>query len=323
MQSIIKIVMLVFLAQTIISADQKNIVLSGPIATASHPFFKIIEDNSLSDVASNVEFKVWNNPDELRAMLLNRQVDFVAIPTNVAANLYNKKIPLELMNVSVWGILDIVSRDFTIKSIEDLKGKEVVIPFRGDMPDIIFQALLKKAGINSKKDVTLKFVPTPPDAVTSLMLRQSDTVLLAEPATSMVMRKTGSFPLKLVAPEIKRVLNIEDEWGRVTGTTNKLPIAGIATFADMDEHTKKRVDEEYKKALEWYKQNPKEAAELTAKYLKMFDKEVIEDSIGFVKLEYKNAQDSKEECERFFSEILEIEPKLIGKKLPESEFYSK
>ncbi|MDD3603309.1 MAG: PhnD/SsuA/transferrin family substrate-binding protein [Sulfurovum sp.] len=323
MQSIIKIVMMVFLAQTIIFADQKNIVLSGPIATASHPFFKIIEDNSLNDVASKVEFKVWNNPDELRAMLLNKQVDFVAIPTNVAANLYNKKIPLELMNISVWGILDIVSRDFDIKSIEDLKGKEIVIPFRGDMPDIIFQALLKKAGMDAKKDVTLKFVPTPPDAVTSLMLRQSDTVLLAEPATSMVMRKTDSFPLKLVAPELKRVLNIEDEWGRVTNTENKLPIAGIATFADMDEHTKKRVDEEYKKALEWYKQNPKEAAALTAKYLKMFDKEVIEDSIGFVKLEYKSAQDAKEKCEHFFGEILEIEPKLIGGKLPESGFYSK
>lgn len=64
------------------------------------------------------------------------------------------------------------------------------MPFRADMPDIMLQAIMKKEGLDPKKDFKLIYAPTPPDAMQMLILRRADNVLLAEPATSMAMRKT-------------------------------------------------------------------------------------------------------------------------------------
>lgn len=298
-----------------------KLVIAGPFSSISHPMLRLVETGALSDVAHKVEFKLWQNPDELRALLLKKEVQFVALPTNVAANLYNKKEPIRLLNVPVWGILEILSRDANLKYIEDFKGKEIIVPFRADMPDIVLQALIKQAGLDAKKDFSLKYVPNPPDAMQMLLLRRADHVLLAEPATSMAMRKTGSFPVSLIAPELHRSLNLQSEWGRLFTTEPKVPQAGLSVVGEVDKEVVKRFSEEYEKALLWYQSHPKEAGEMVEKALKTFKAEAISDSIAHTQFELKNAQQSKVALERFFEILMQIEPKLIGSKMPDEGFY--
>ncbi|DAB32584.1 MAG TPA: ABC transporter substrate-binding protein [Sulfurospirillum sp. UBA11407] len=318
-----KFFLIIAVVANLFAAPLEKLVIAGPVATISHPLFHLIENNSLSDVTKKVEFRLWQNPDELRAILLKKEAHIVAIPTNVAANLYNKGEDIRLLSVPVWGILEVISRDKTIKNIEDLKGKEIVVPFRADMPDIMLQAIMKKAGLDPKKDFKLSYAPTPPDAMQMLILRRADNVLLAEPATSMAMRKTGSFPLKLIAPEIYRSINLQSEWGRVYNTQPKVPQAGFGVVGSLEQHIVQRFEEEYEKSLAWYKFHPKEAGELTAKHIDFFKAEAISDSIVHVQLEAINVSKVQKELEEFFSVLLEIEPKLIGGKLPESGFYYK
>ncbi len=305
------------------AAQLDKLVIAGPVATVSHPFFKMIESGALSDVAKKVEFRLWQNPDELRAILLKNEAHIVAVPTNVAANLYNRGVDIKLLNIPVWGILEIVTRDKNIKTINDLKGQEIVVPFRADMPDIVLQAIIKKAGFDPKKDFKLVYAPTPPDAMQMLILRRADNVLLAEPATSMAMRKTGSFPLNLIAPDIYRSINLQKEWGRVYGVEGKVPQAAVAVVGKLDANIAKRVEEEYKKALAWYKSNPMEAGVMIEKNIDFFKADAISDSIANVQLVAKNALEVKGDLEEFFKVLLEIEPKLIGGKIPNEGFYFK
>ncbi|MBP6497365.1 MAG: ABC transporter substrate-binding protein [Sulfurospirillum sp.] len=298
-----------------------KLVIAGPFSGISHPMFRLIETGALSDIANKVEFKLWQNPDELRALLLKKEVHFVALPTNVAANLYNKKEPIRLLNVPIWGILEIVSRDASLKHIEDFKGKEIIVPFRADMPDIVLQALIKQAGLDAKKDFKLKYVPNPPDAMQMLILRRADHVLLAEPATSMAMRKTGSFPVSLIAPELYRSLNLQSEWGRLFHVEPKVPQAGIGVIGKVDDKVIARFNEEYEKALVWYQAHPKEAGLMVEKELKAFKAEAISDSIAHTTLEVQSAQKSKVALEQFFEILMQIEPKLIGSKIPDEGFY--
>jgi len=298
-----------------------KLVIAGPFSSISHPMFRLIETGALSDVAYKVEFKLWQNPDELRALLLKKEVQFVALPTNVAANLYNKKEPIRLLNVPVWGILEIVSRDASLKQIEDLKGKEIIVPFRADMPDIVLKALIKQAGLDAKKDFSLKYVPNPPDAMQMLIFRRADHVLLAEPATSMAMRKTGSFPVSLVAPELHRSVNLQSEWGRLFKAEPKIPQAGLSVVGEVDAYVVKRFNEEYKKALLWYQSHPQEAGVMVEKALKTFKAEAISDSIAHTQFELKSAQQSKVALEQFFEILMQIEPKIIGSKIPDEGFY--
>ena len=137
---------------SLFAKDENKIVVAGPFATVSHPIMHMIETDALKDLGKRIEFRLWKNPDELRALILKGDVDFMALPTNVAANLYNKDVDLKLLNVSVWGILGMISRDPNLKTLKDFKDKEIAVPFRADMPDIVFQELAKKSGLDPKKD---------------------------------------------------------------------------------------------------------------------------------------------------------------------------
>lgn len=319
-----QILLLLALLATFSIAGEKleKITIAGPPANVSHPVFKMIEDGVLKEYADKVEFKIWNNPDQLRAMIINKEVDFVAVPTNVASILYNKKQPVKMLNVSVWGILKILVRDGKIKHLEDLKGSELVIPWRGDMPDIVLRAVMKKKGL-TKEDIKLIYVSNPMDAAQQLIMRRADNILLPEPATSMVLRKTKSFPVSVIAPSVFRGIDLQEEWGEVYDRETKIPQAGMAVVGAMLERKEliEKFEAEYAKAMEWYKANPKEAGELVVKYVEMFDADAIADSVGYVQLDVKKAIDSKEELDFFFKILEEDNPKIIGGTLPDDGFY--
>ena len=319
-----QILLLLTLLLTLSVATEKldKIIIAGPPANVSHPVFNMIEDGVLKEYADKVEFKIWNNPDQLRAMIINKEVDFVAVPTNVASILYNKKQPVKMLNVSVWGILKILVRDGKIKHLEDLKGSELVIPWRGDMPDIVLRAVMKKKGL-TKEDIKLIYVSNPMDAAQQLIMRRADNILLPEPATSMVLRKTKSFPVSVIAPSVFRGIDLQEEWGEVYDRETKIPQAGMAVVGAMLERKEliEKFEAEYAKAMEWYKANPKEAGELVVKYVEMFDADAIADSVGYVQLDVKKAIDSKEELDFFFKILEEDNPKIIGGTLPDDGFY--
>ena len=64
-----------------------------------------------------------------------------------------------------------------------------------------------------------------------LILRRVDHALLAEPAISIALRKTDSFPIKLVAPDLYRSVDLQKS-GRAISNKAKIPQAGIAFLGD-------------------------------------------------------------------------------------------
>jgi len=318
-----KIVMaLLISASWLLGAKLDKIVIAGPSATVSHPVFRMIENGVLNHYAKKVEFRLWNNPDQLRAMIINKKVDFVAVPTNVGAILYNKKQPIRLLNVSIWGILHILVRDPKIKTLHDLKGKTLVVPWRGDMPDIVLQTVMEKENL-SQKDIRLIYVSNPMDAAQQLIMRRQDNALLPEPAVSMVLRKTKSFPVSVIAPDLYRGIDLQKEWGRAFGIEPKIAQAGMAVVGKMRQNDEviEAFMKAYDEAAKWYKAHPKEAAKLVVKYTKMFNEEAIADSIAHVQLDVIPAKKAKEDTEFFFKQLQKRDPKMIGGKLPDEGFY--
>lgn len=322
--------MLALLAVVTVSSAQASeaggkldkLVLSGPFAAVSNPLIRMVDSGALNDIAKEVEFVTWSNPDQMRALTLNGSVDFMATPTNVAANLYNKGADIRLLNVSVWGVLWMVSRDPELKTIADFKGKEVVVPFRGDMPDIVFQQLVKAANLDVKQDFQVQYVASPLDAMQMLILRRADHVLLAEPAVSMALRKTQSFPISLVAPELHRSVDLQQEWGALMATDSRIPQAGMALVnSDLDAKVVARFMEEYAKASQWCLDNPEAAGQIVAERIDMLTPEAVADSIANTQLGVVSAPAARAELEAFFTSMHAHSPKLIGGKLPDQGFY--
>lgn len=306
-------------------AKLPKLVLAGPYAAVSNPLIHMVESGALKEVAEVVEFRPWKDPDQLRALALDSksEADFVAMPTNVAANLYNRGVKLQLINVSTWGVLWMVSREKGLKTLADFQGKEIVMPFRADMPDIVFAALAEKQGLDVKRDFKLRYVGSPLDAMQLMITRRADHALLAEPAVSVALRKTKSFPVSVIAPELHRSANLQEEWGRVFQREARIPQAGIVVLGRAlgDPVLIDKFQRAYAASLAWCEKNPDDCGQLVAKRVAMLTPEGVADSVRVDNAVFVTAKDARPELEFFFGLLHAREPNLVGGKLPDAGFY--
>jgi len=300
-----------------------RLTLSGPPAAVTFPLLHMIESGALADVAREVRFIAWTNPDQLRALALDGKADFMAMPTNVAANLYNRGVPLQLVNVSVWGILWMVSRNPELKTLADFKGEDIAAPFRADMPDIVFSHLIERAGLDVRRDFNVRYTATPMDAMQLLITRRVDHALLAEPAVSMALRRTQSFPLSIVAPDLYRSVNLQEEWGRLLKTDARIPQAGMAVVGDVrrDAALVARLEAAYADSSRWCLEHAQECGEIAAKYIPMLNPEAVADSVAFLPRHYARAVQARPELEAFYTLLLTRQPASVGGRLPDDAFY--
>ncbi|MDO5055967.1 MAG: ABC transporter substrate-binding protein [Lautropia sp.] len=305
------------------TARLRQLVLAGPFATVSNPLIRIVDSGALADLAEQVEFSSWKNPDQLRAMALQGKADFLAVPSNVAANLYNRGVRLQLMNIGIWGILWVVSRDPARKTMADLKGQEVVMPFRGDMPDFVFRLVARQQGIDPDRDIRLRYVASPLDAMQLLITRRADNALLAEPAVSVGLRKTQSFPVSAVAPTLHRGVNLQEEWGRVFKRPARIPQAGIVMMGPQlgNARLAERFQSACTEALQWCENNAEACGQAVARRIDLLTPEGVADAIRVDHAEIVPAAQARAELDFFYQQLLEFQPGLIGGKLPGKDFY--
>lgn len=300
-----------------------RLVLAGPFSAVANPLVHMVESGALDDLADKVEFISWRDPDHLRMLALNSETDVLAMPVNVAANLYNRGAPVRLLNVSTWGLLWMVSREKDLTSIDDFRGKEIAMPFRGDMPDIIFGVLAERVGINVKKDLKLRYVASPLDAMQLLLMRRVDHALLAEPAVSMALRKSNSFPIGIIAPDLYRSLDLQKAWGVSFNREGRIAQAGITLVGKQRNNPQlaERIAEEYKKSLAWCIEKPIECGEMIAKHVPMLNAEAVADAMAVSQMNAVPAMEAREEVEFLLQELFDKNPSMIGGKLPDDDFY--
>ncbi len=300
------------------------LTLAGPPAAVSFPLVRMAESGELADIAKKVEFVIWRDPDRLRVLALEGKPRIMAMPSNVAANLHNRGAKLKLINISTWGILWLVSRSPDLQILADLKGEEIAMPFRADMPDIIFHTVAENQGLDPRKDFKLRYVGTPMDAMQLLITRRVNHALLAEPAVSMALRRNQSFPVNVISPDLHRSIDLQQEWGRVFERESRIPQAGIVAvgeFADQPE-LMARIHRAYDEALRWCQQNTAECGAAVARHIDLLSAEAVADAITASPLEAVTAAQAREALEFFYGVLAERNPALIGGKLPDNTFYA-
>lgn len=300
-----------------------RLVLAGPPAAVSFPLLHMMESGALAEVADEVRFRLWSNPDQLRALALDGGADFMAMPTNVAANLYNRGVDLQLANVSVWGVLWIVSRNPDLNTLADFRGEEIAVPFRADMPDILFGYLAEQSGLDPRRDFRVRYAVTPMDAMQLLISRRVKHALLAEPAVSMALHKVHEPPLSIVAPELYRSVDLQAEWGRLLNTEARVPQAGMVAVgaAQQDAALLAQLEAAYAASWQWCLDHAQDCGELVARHIEMLLPEAVADSIRTLPRHYATAAEAQNELQRFFELLLERQPATVGNKLPDQDFY--
>ena len=87
---------------------------------------KLMAANEEGTAANHYEFELVGAPDEIVALLTSKSVDVAAVPTNLAAVLYNKtQGDIQLMAINTLGVLYIVEKGDSVHSLADLAGRTI------------------------------------------------------------------------------------------------------------------------------------------------------------------------------------------------------
>lgn len=216
-----------------------------------------------------------------------------------------------------------VTRDGQRQTLLDFKGEEIAVPFRGDMPDIMLQLLCAKQGINAQRDLQLRYVPSPMEAMQLLITRRVRHALLVEPGVSMALRKTQSFPVNVVAPELHRGVDLQQEWGRLFKRPPRIPQAGIAAVGAVREHPEvlAAVQKAYAASVAWCRANPLECGQLVAQYVDLLTPEAVADALPHSQLEAVPVAAARSEIDFFYQQLFAQNPSLLGGKLPDAGLF--
>ena len=88
--------------------------------------------------------------------LATGEIDIAAVPSNLAANIYNKtEGKVQVVAVNTLGVLNLVERGNTVNSISDLKGKTIYATGMGAVPEYTIRYILSGNGLDADKDVDI------------------------------------------------------------------------------------------------------------------------------------------------------------------------
>ncbi|MDO5787982.1 MAG: ABC transporter substrate-binding protein [Fusobacterium sp.] len=262
-----------------------------------------------------LNYKVEKMSDALIVDMLKREGDIAIVPSNFSAQLYNKKLGYKILGTIGWGSFYVVSRD-NINSLEELKGKEVYTFGKGLTPDLIFQSLLEKKGIN-KNSIKINYLSSGNEVASLYLGKKVDTIVIPEPMLSKVLSKS---------PTSTIVANLNDEWKNITNSDLGYPQSTLVIKEEIYETNPKFVKEFINKLTEsiskLYK-NSGETVENVKRNSLSIDTSVLDKVLTRANIFYTPIIDCKEEYNNYFK-ILELtNKKVIGGKLPDEEIFAK
>lgn len=300
-------------------AQLNSLGLGGSLTMMMLPLAYLIEKSQLPEAVTEIKFSTFKNHDRLKGLLTSRQVQISGTPTELAASLYQRDIPVQLLNVMLWGSLYVLSPQQNIRTWQDLRGKTVLIPFKNSMLENVFRYLSVKAGLSPDRDVVIQSTQDFPQTVQLLLVKRGDAALFSEPIATSAQLKGEQQGTPLY-----RVLNLQEEWASVTGKTLKIPQGGTTALQSLVNDSPQviqLVQTELRKSVDWISQNLDAASELGAKYLEL-QPNVVRQALKFTPFEFKTAAEAKVELEFWYQCLAEQNPKLFDGKLPGDRFYS-
>lgn len=307
-------------SSTTTSERLPKLTLVAPPGPMAIPMAYMAVNDKLADVAETTELVIWQNADQLKAIVAGKQGDFVTMPSNNSAIFYNKGLELRLLDITVWNITYLVTRDPRASSFSDIKGQSLVVSLQGSVPDVMFQYIVKRQGLDPSKDFDLRYATDPTQAAQLLLAGRVDNAVLSEALATSALLQTQSDDRPL-----RRALGFDRAWEEVTDDSLGTPIAGtVATASVMDKpQVVAAFLREYQAAVEWMLANPEEAGRLVETELPQLGLKAAPMTAALKSISWKftPALEARASLEAFYTALKDLSPEVIGGELPDDGFY--
>ncbi len=285
-------------------------VMTGPTGIGAA---KMMNDAKDGD---GYEFTVKGNAKELSPLLLTGELDVAAIPSNVAATLFNNSDgKILLAAVNTLSVVSILERGETIESIENLRGKTIYATGKGGVPEYTIRYLLEKAGINPDTDVSFEWRTEPQEVLQYL---KSDA---GEGGVAMMPQPFVTKALSAVQG-LRIALDLNDEWEKVEDTSR--PVTGVlvvrAEFAEKHPERLAELLADYKASIEYANANIEEVAPMIETHIGI-EAAIVKNALPACNIAFYSGKDMKAILAPFLEALYDMNPASVGGKLPTNAFY--
>ena len=287
--------------------------LNGPTAMS---LVKLMEDAKEEKSANKYSFSEFTtDPASIIAGLTKNDLDLAAIPSNAAATIYNKtKGGIKVLATVNTGVLNIVERGDSVKSLKDLKGKKLYATGQGTVPEYTLKYLLKKEGLDPEKDLTIQWAADTTEALSYINKDKKAIAMLPQPFVTAAMTK-----LK----DLRIALNLNDVWEKENEKASIITgvIVARKDFVDANPEFVEEFLKDYKASIQYTKTNPKEAAKLVVKYGILPKEPLAQKALPACNLKYLDGKEMKDTVQAYLSILHRENPKSVGGLLPGDDFY--
>lgn len=275
-------------------------------------FSKLMADSDAKKTANNYKFELFSAPTDITGLILNGELQIAAVPTNLAATLYNKsKGNVKLLTLNTLGVLYILEKGDTIHSIKDLEGKKIYSSGQAATPQYALDYVLKQNNINCE----VEYFSTHAELATQALTGNADIILIPEPQVSNILSKNKGFRI---------AVDFNQAWDDATNKTSLFSMGCLVVrkdFADANPKAVEKFLEEYAASVKYVNENAQEASQLIANYKIVADQNIALQAIPNCKMVTISGEEMKTKTKPYLQILFESDAKSIGGALPGEDFY--
>jgi NitT/TauT family transport system substrate-binding protein len=259
----------------------------------------------LQDNQDHYDVDIVVGADPLVAAFGSNSHDVIFAPINLGAKMFNSKEDYVLLGVVTWGNYYLISST-EINGFSSLNQKNLIIFGRNQVSDILIQYLIREYQI----EVAITYVDSLSTATAHAIVNPYDIVMVAEPSYSL-LKKENIFLYSIDLQQAFKEVSLDDSF----------PQAGVFIHQTVNAEKRLSIQVDLINSINQMNQDANKTAELAVRLGIDLDLDVLKNSFLSSNIEFRSATESKSAIILFFNLIMEINPGLIGNKLPNDTFY--
>lgn len=279
--------------------------LKGPTAMG---MAQLLDDDSY-------DFTIAASPDEIVPQIVQGNVDIAAVPSNLAAVLYQKtQKNVSVLAVNTLGVLYLVENGESIQSVEDLKGKTIYASGKGATPEYALEYVLSANGIDPEKDVTIEYKSEHAEVVAALANDQTAAGLLPQPFVTTALMKNDS---------LRVALDLNQLWQDGVSDDSQLVTGVVVVRNDYLKEHEADVDafmDAYQASVEFVNSDPDQAAKIIGAH-DIIAEEVAKKAIPDCSIVFVEGEEMQTMLSGYLSTLEQQNPEMVGGQLPDDDFY--
>jgi NitT/TauT family transport system substrate-binding protein len=293
-----------------VKAKLKIGMLKGPTGMGAA---YLMEQDAKNASAIDYTFTSYSAPTDITGPLVSGELDIAAVPTNLAASLYNKTNGnIQIVALNTLGVLYILQNGSSIKAVADLKGKTLYATGQGSNPEYVLNYILKQNGLTPGKDINIVYLDSA-ELTTRMAAGTIDLAMLPVPNVTTVLMKNA---------KITKALDLTQEWNKINKTSVlTMGCIVIRKNANLSAETIATFLKEYQASIEYVNKNVADASQLVAKYQITGSAEIAAAAIPDSQLVSITGSKIKTSIEGYYKVLFDADPTSIGGRIPNDDFY--